>query len=218
MHVEYKRSTFFDNENIFNSNTPDYSYYHSYFSPQLEHTMVGEATPIYMYWNDAPKRMWQYNPDMKLIILLRNPIDRAYSYWNMEHSRNTDSSSFWNAIQNEQERCREALPYQHRFYSYIDRGFYLMQLRKLWTYFPKDRVLIIKNEYLKNQRHKALRDVCEFLKVDHFNNVENKNVHSLSYESKMNEKERKYLRSIFEYEISEIVRVLGRNYSDWLSK
>ncbi|MGB7755383.1 MAG: hypothetical protein WBL23_04905, partial [Salinisphaera sp.] len=102
---------------------------------QRRKIVFGEATPIYMYWHDAPRRMWEYNPNMKLIVVLRNPIDRAFSHWNMEKSRNAESLSFWDAIQNEEPRCKEALPYQHRTYSYVDRGFYLEQLRRLWRYF-----------------------------------------------------------------------------------
>jgi Sulfotransferase domain len=216
--AEKKEVHFFDNENIFRDKKPSYLRYHSSFRPETSHKVIGEATPIYMYWHDAPKRIWQYNSDMKLIVLLRNPIDRAYSHWNMERSRNADVLSFWDALQSEQERCRDALPHQHRVYSYIDRGFYLAQLRRLWLYFPKDHILIMKNEYLMNQRHDALRDVCDFLEVTHFNNIEVKNVHSRPYESKMNDREREYLRLIFEYEIRNLERVLDWDCSEWLSE
>ena len=115
-----KEVHFFDNEKAFCDGLPDYSLYHSFFSPQPSHKLVGEATPVYMYWRDATRRIWQYNPNIKLIVVLRNPIDRAYSNWNMERLRNRDTVAFWEAIQNEEERCREALPYQHRIYSYIE--------------------------------------------------------------------------------------------------
>lgn len=211
-----KEMHFFDDEDYFRGKKPDYPSYHRSFAPKKSHKRVGEATPIYMYWHDAPRRIWEYNPGMKLIVLLRNPIDRAFSHWNMERSRGADSLSFWDAIQNEPDRCREALPYQHRVYSYVDRGFYLEQLRRLWLYFPKDRVLILKNESLKNQPHEALREVCDFLGIDRFKNIEAQDVHSRPYESGMNDRERKYLRSVFEHEIRGIERVLGWDCSDWL--
>jgi hypothetical protein len=216
--ADSKEVHFFDNEAYFLNKEPIYSKYHSSFSPKKSHKLIGEATPIYMYWHDAPRRILEYNPDMKLIVLLRNPIERAYSHWNMERSRNADNLSFWNAIQNEQERCREALPFQHRVYSYIDRGFYLDQLRRLWSCFPKDRILILKNEYLKNQPNEALQDVCDFLEVDQIGNIKAKSVNSGPYESKMSDKERMYMRSVFEHEIQCIERVLGWDLSDWLSE
>jgi len=216
--AEGKEAHFFDNEELFRDEMPDHSVYHSWFTPKPTDKLIGEATPIYMYWHNAPRRIWEYNPNMKLIVVLRNPIDRAYSHWNMERSIGAESLSFWEAIQNEQERCREALPEQHRVYSYIDRGFYLEQLRRLWLFFSKERVLILRNECLKDQPHEVLRDVCDFLEVDYFENIEAKNVHSRCYESIMSDRERRYLRFIFDHEIRGIERVLGWDCSNWLSE
>lgn len=216
--ADKKEVHFFDNESFYANGKPDYSIYHSFFSPKPSHKLVGEATPIYMYWHDAPWRMWEYNPNMKLIVVLRNPIDRAYSHWNMERSRNAESLPFWDAIQNEQQRCREALPYQHRVFSYVDRGYYLEQLRRLWHYFSKDKVLVLKNDYLKNQPNEALKEVCSFLGIDNFENVNAREVHSRPYSSKMSDKEKEYLRFIFEYEIRGLERELGWELTSWLSE
>ena len=102
-----------------------------------------------MYLDNVPKRVWEYNPGMKLIVILRNPIERAYSHWNMVHSKGNDAFPFWEAINKEKERCLEAYPLQHMKYSYIDRGFYLKQLKRLWTYFPRDMILILKVKILR---------------------------------------------------------------------
>ncbi|MFT5239381.1 MAG: hypothetical protein ACI9X0_000341 [Kiritimatiellia bacterium] len=215
--ADKKELHFFDKESNFIEGKPDYSKYHSWFGPQKAHKLMGESTPIYLYWKDAPKRIWDYNPDIKLIVLLRNPIERAYSHWSMMRSKNKDDASFLSAIENEKVRCREALPRQHRVYSYIDRGFYLVQLRRLWQHFPTDQTLILKNEYLKEHPINAIRDVCDFLGADQLQSIEAKNVHSRSYKSKMNEKERAYLRSVFEDEIRDLERVLDWDCSDWLA-
>jgi hypothetical protein len=211
-----KEVHFFDNEDYFLNGKPDYSNYHRRFNPEKSHKVLGEATPIYMYWNNSPRRIWEYNPRMKFIILLRDPIERAYSHWNMERIRNADSLSFWDAIKNEKERCREALPLQHRVYSYISRGLYTEQLHRLWTYFPKDRVLCLKSEDLKEGLDATLSCICEFLQVSKFKCVVSKNVHSLPYESGMTEKERDYLRRIFEPEIVKLEEKLNWNCSEWL--
>ncbi len=212
-----KEVHFFDNEKDFSNNKFDYSAYHSFFDSLQPNKVLGEATPIYMYWYDAPRRIWQYNPDMKLIVILRNPIDRAYSHWNMERDRGADNLSFWDAIQSERERCREALPYQHRIYSYVDRGFYMEQLRRLWTYFPQGQVLVIRIENLRNQLQKTLDVVCEFLGINPYQVIKNKNVHSRPYVSPMSAREKEFLRSIFEFEIHGIERILGWDCSDWLT-
>jgi len=213
-----KEVHFFDKEGNFSGGKPDYSKYHSVFSPQDSHRLLGEATPIYMYWHAAPRRIWEYNREAKLIVLLRNPIERAYSHWNMERSRNADTLSFWDAIQSERERVREALPFQHRVYSYVCRGFYLEQLRKLWMFFPEDQVLVLKSEFLRKHPVEALREVTDFLEVGRVEHVGFKDVFSLPYDSQMSEREREYLLSVFENEILGIEKALGWDCSDWLGK
>lgn len=214
--ADRKEVHFFDNEANFSDNKVDYSKYHNTFSPKKSHILLGEATPIYMYWNNSPKRIWEYNPNMKLIVVLRNPIERAYSHWNMERSRNADKLSFWEAITTEKERCRETLPLQHRIYSYIDRGFYLQQLTRLWDFFPKDRVLIIKNGDLKQHPEATLNQVSKFLELSPFENVVAKNVHSRPYVSSISDKEREFLRSIFKPEIKKLEAALDWDCSAWL--
>lgn len=96
--ADKKEVHYFDNEDFYCYEQLGYLNYHSFFSPNESHKILGEATPIYMYWYDAPKHIWQYNSNMKLIAILRNPIERAYSHWNMERSRGADKLSFWDAL------------------------------------------------------------------------------------------------------------------------
>src|SRR5207302_4434905 len=111
-------------------------------------------------------RIWKYNPQMKWILSLRNPVERAFSAWNMETKRSKEKLSFAEAIEKEAERCREALPLQHRVYSYVDRGFYAHQVRRLFNIFGKDNCLVLLNEELRNDHKKTLSRVFEFLGVD----------------------------------------------------
>ena len=73
-----KELHFFDRE----ADDTDYNAYHANFKPKPQQRVIGEASPIYMYWNPAPYRIWSYNPAMKWILILRNPAERAYSAWN----------------------------------------------------------------------------------------------------------------------------------------
>jgi hypothetical protein len=214
--AEKKEVHFFDNDRYFSGRTPDYATYHSWFDPKPTHKLIGEATPIYMYWFDAPRRIWEYNPDMKIVVVLRNPMERAFSHWNMERSRGADDSTFWKAIQNERQSCREALPHQHRVFSYVDRGFYLEQLRRIWTYFPTEQVLVIKNEDLRNHPDSTLRELCGFLGVRQLGALKPKSVHSLEYKTAMSEREMAYLRDVYEFEIKALERALNWHCSDWL--
>ncbi|TVM04152.1 MAG: sulfotransferase [Candidatus Brocadia sp. WS118] len=214
--ADKKEVHFFDTERYFQKVKVDYSVYHSFFSPKSSHKLLGETTPIYMYWYDSPRRIWQYNPSMKIIMILRNPIDRAYSHWNMERDRDVDHLSFWDAIQNESARCREAMPYQHRQYSYVDRGFYSEQLRRIWTYFPKNQTLILKSEDLRINPKEMLEKICLFLDLSCLHTVAIKKVHSRPYVSSLSRKEWEYLRLQFACEIRSLESILGWNCNDWL--
>jgi len=215
--AQNKEVHFFDKDKLFLSEHVDYEYYHSFFSPKPCTKIVGEATPIYMYWYTAPRRIWEYNPEMKLIIILRNPILRAFSGWNMERERGTESLDFIDAIKNERERCRDSLPLQHRTFSYLDRGFYTEQLRRIWFFFRKDQTLILKNEDLRCNRSKTLSRICDFLEISGADWSVEKNVHSRKYIKPLSTPEIDYLKHIFEYEIKELERILSWDLSDWLS-
>ena len=74
---------------------------HQFPKNTLKNSIVGEATPRYMDHPHAPSRIKKYLPNCKFIILLRNPIDRAYSHWNMMVSHNREELSFEDAIDKE---------------------------------------------------------------------------------------------------------------------
>ena len=211
-----KEAHFFDDERYFQPEQNNYHEYHSLFKPERSHRILGESTPVYMYWKPVPARIWRYNPGMKIIIILRNPIERAYSQWNMQHERNIESLSFWDALQAESQRCMQAYPHQHRIYSYMDRGFYLQQLERIWYYFPKHQTLILKNEDLRANPKETLNSVCRFLGVSCFTSVEPQNVFSGSYGSTMSIKAREYLINVFDAEIRNLERVLELDFHDWL--
>ena len=212
-----KEVHFFDDEKHFRGGKPDYAAYHSCFSPGPSQRVMGEATPSYMYWYDAPRRIWHYNPRMKLLVVLRNPVDRAYSHWNMQRKRGIDDLSFWDALHIERERCREALPYQEKRFSYVDRGFYLEQLRRLWTYFARDQVLVTRHEDLRSKPKEAIDKIYDFLGVGPVQGIQVREVHSHEYDSPMSKREREYLQFIFEYEIRGLERLLGWDCSNWLA-
>jgi len=213
--ANHKEVHYFDTEECFEEGAPDYEVYHAHFSC-LGSGIAGEATPIYMYWRGAMQRIYDYNPGIKIILLLRNPIDRAYSHWNMERSRDADALPFLEAITREDERCSEAAPQQHRVYSYIDRGRYARQIQNIWQLLPKEQVLILKNEELRDALHETLARVTSFLGVSDFPLVAHEDVHSRDYEAGMGQDAHDYLVSVFRPEILELEQLLGWDCSDWL--
>jgi hypothetical protein len=196
----------------------DYKKYHANFRPKPEHRVTGEASPIYMYWNTAPQRIWNYNPKMKWILVLRNPVERAFSAWNMETKRGAEELSFAEAIDKEAERCAEALPLQHRVYSYVDRGFYAHQVRRLFTIFGKDNCLILLNEDLRSDHKKTLRRVFDFLGVDSSFIPPEASVFEQEYNDKIDKELYSRLIETFYFDIKELERLLKRDLSAWYAK
>lgn len=211
-----KEVHFFDDDRYFVHGKVDYGAYHSFFDPRPSHRLLGETTPSYMYWLDAPRRIWEYNPDIKLISVLRNPSNRAYSHWNMQRDRGRDTRSFWVAIHNEFDKTKQSLPLQNRPYSYIGRGFYAEQIRRLRSYFPETQILILKSEAFWQTPSESLDSIWSFLGVDSLGGSESLIKHARPYISSMTRREREYLRDTFEYDIRQLERMLGWDCSDWL--
>src|ERR1700737_4794419 len=208
-----KELHFFDRE----AEDTDYKKYHANFRPKLQHRVIGEASPIYMYWETAPYRIWKYNPKMKWILVLRNPVERAFSAWNMETKRNAETLSFAEAIEREPERCREALPLQHRVFSYTDRGFYAYQVRRLFNIFGRENCLILLNEELRSDHQPTLRRVFAFLNVDPSIIPKEANVFEHDYDDKIELELRSRLIDMYHFDIKELERLLQRDLSAWYS-
>jgi len=216
--ADRKELHFFDNDALFQIAEPDYNAYHAHFQPNECHQIVCECTPRYMYWHDAPRRIWDYNPRMRILVVLRNPIERAYSAWNMQRLRGWEPLSFREAIQAEPARLRASLPSQNAIFSYVDRGFYLEQLRRLWRCFSKDQVLALRTEDLRNRPQETLEAVCAFLEIEPPPHVEPRRVFAHPYESPMDRRAWADLRDIFEFEIRGLERALNWNCEHWLDE
>lgn len=210
-----KELHYFDKEHHFAKQKPDYDKYHANFKPQPQHRVIGEATPIYMYWNPAPSRIATYNPQMKWILTLRDPVARAYSHWNMERQRGNETLPFGEAIARERERCGEALPLQHRVYSYADRGFYSGQVERLFQIFGRERCLVLLNEELRSEHAATLKRVFKFLGVDSSTIPRPENVFEHDYEGGIDPAVASSLRQRFTPDIKALEKLLERDLSSW---
>lgn len=157
-----KEVHFFDDEGV-DWSAPDYELYHRAF-PAPDGRILGEATPIYAYWPRALERIRAYNPDMRLIFMLRDPVDRAWSHWRMEFSRGVETHPFAWCVREGRGRLFDAAPWgHHREFSYVERGFYGEQLERLFQLFPARQVLLLRNEDLRLAPDVALSAVAGFL-------------------------------------------------------
>ena len=213
--ADTKEVHFFDRNRFF-IGVPNYFAYHSFFSSYQGEKMIGEATPIYSYWKEALGRIRDYNQNMKMIFVLRNPITRAYSHWNMMRQRGDEHMSFLDAINAESERIKNAYPRQSRKFSYVDRGWYSAQIERAKLYFPSENILVLRQEKLREMPEEVLSLVWEFLNIDHAVTLSVKDVHTRRYEHSMDSREFDVMREIYRGEIDRLENLMGWDCSDWL--
>jgi hypothetical protein len=212
-----KEVHFFDSEEQFGAGAPNFNAYHRHFRFNPSSAIYGEATPIYLYWSDAMRRIWEYNPDMKIIALLRNPVQRAWSQWRFETARNAEHIPFSIAIRYETERSRQALPLQHRVYSYVDRGFYSDQIRRVRRFFDDRQILFIKSEQFFATPGKIVEAISKFLGLPPAA-IDTSGIHNQSVgDSSMPNEDRGFLVDVFRKDIELVESLLGWDCRDWLS-
>lgn len=157
-----KEVHFFDDESV-DWSQPDYRPYHSQFDwegPGLR----GEATPIYIYWPNALGRIRRYNSQVRLVLLLRDPVERAWSHWRMETARGAETRPFGWCIRQGRQRLFGGEPWgSHREFSYVERGFYGEQVARLLRLFPREQVLIETAEALRQDPNRVLDRLAGFL-------------------------------------------------------
>lgn len=130
----------------------------------------GEATPVYLFFPETAAQLRRYNPALKLIVLLRNPVDRAYSHYLMESERGNETKGFLRALMLEKKRLQQdpdprAGDSEFRQHSYRSRGLYSRQLAELHKEFPKRQVLVIHADALLRKHDETIKRVFGFLQV-----------------------------------------------------
>ncbi len=210
-----KECHFFDRDIHFGEEV-DYNNYHRLFNDLNSELISGESTPVYMYWQPSMQRIFEYNPKMKLIAVLRNPINRAYSAWNMEVNRGIEDLSFAQAIRTESQRCEAVLPHQHRNFSYIDRGFYSKQIQRMWKFFPKEQTLFIKYDDLIKDLNGTALMITDFLGVSPFVDLKYESVNTTKYSKKIHPEDLRFLKRLFQPEICQLESILGWDCQSWL--
>ncbi len=199
-------------------------YYANHFRKRA--FITGEASPYYLPHPLAPARVAMTLPKVKLIIVLRNPTDRAYSqYQHQVRQPGVEPLSFEEALGREEQRLageeqkmledEKYISFNHRHYSYLARGRYIDQIRIWMKFFPKDQFLILRSEDLYSNPEAALKETFAFL---HIPNValkeqteEYQQYNKASYD-KMNPVTRQRLVEYFKPHNARLYEFLGRDF------
>jgi hypothetical protein len=141
-----------------------------------------DDTPFYIYNSIVVKRIKKKFPNAKIIVILRNPIDRAYSNYFLGVNGGKEKREFEEAIEEEMalinNRNKEELFDEKLSETYLGRGLYAEQLKVWFKEFPKDSIKIIKSENFAEKTEDVMNDLFQFLDLPEYKigNIEKKNV------------------------------------------
>ena len=142
----------------------DFTSYRRLFESANNVKRIGEICGAYLYFYDKTiLRIEQYLGDVKIIISLRNPVERAYSNYLHHKREGWENLSFEEAITAESERMTQGMWWA--FY-YVDVGYYYKQVKAYIDAYGKDNVKVFLLDDLRNSPHDVLRDIFSFLSID----------------------------------------------------
>lgn len=179
--------------------------------------VTGESTPYYIFNPLVPERVFGTVPAVKLIAVLRNPVDRAYSQYHHQLSVGGETKSFEDVIAHERSLNgrREELFHEDRYsfkhYSYLARGIYMDQLQAWARYFPTEQMLVVKSEDLAAQPQQTLNGVFEFLELPPWQPRGLRQDHKRTYD-RMDAGTRRWLAEFFKPHNQRLYEYLGVDF------
>jgi sulfotransferase family protein len=139
---------------------------------------TGEASPYYLFHPHVPGRVAEHLPQVKLIALLRDPVQRAYSHYQHEVARGFETLSFEEAIEAEPARLAAETErmaadplynsFEHQHHSYMARGRYAEQLDRWRSRFPDEQLLVLTSERFFADPEGTFARVLDFLGLPAF--------------------------------------------------
>ncbi len=157
-----------------------WQWYQSHFPAEADgkNYITGEGSPYYLFHPQVPQRVYQSCPNAKLIVLLRNPVDRAISHYYWEVKLGFESLSFPAAITQENQRLTGEIEkleqdsnyysHNHQHFSYLSRGIYIDQLQRWFKFFPKKQFLFLPSETFYDNPNKVVNQVFQFLGLESY--------------------------------------------------
>ncbi len=167
---EEKELHYFDREDRYRPGS--HTTYHVRIPTRFElkrGSVVIDSTPFYSNSVLALDRIAAYDPGMKLIFVMREPISRAFSSWKMMHSRWPtgdewhDKREFDEAIASNFETFGRTNPW----HNYLERGVYADTIQRLWDRFPREQVLLLQSRQIAEFSEQTSRQIQEFLGIPH---------------------------------------------------
>ena len=213
-----KEVHFFDDEDV-DWQEPDDTKLHAHFGWDDPSVLArGDATPITMYWPQSMERLQRYNPRARIIMLLRHPTFRAHSHWRMERVHQDEALSFEEAVSDVgRSRVREAPNGAHRNFSYVERGLYAGQVRRVLRLFPRRQILFLRTEDLWLETQRTVSAVERFIGVPPLLQVQSSYIVPVrtTQVGPFDPRVRAKLDDLFAGDIAETQRLTGLDLAHW---
>jgi sulfotransferase family protein len=167
---------------------------------------TGEATPYYLFHPLVPERVRGLLPGAKLIVVLRDPVSRAYSHYQHMRSRGREPLSFCEAVEQEPKRS-------HQMFSYVSRGFYASQIREWLRFFPRSQFLFLKSEDLHMRPVEALERAGGFLGLNPFKWTPSTMFNQGRYPLRIEPAMQRYLEELYRPHNRDLAQLLGSDFN-----
>jgi Sulfotransferase domain len=189
------------------------SWYLAHFPERGIFPLVGESSPSYLFHPKVPERIQHTLPEAKLIVLLRNPIDRAYSQYQMR-LRRVGTNSFEADLDHEFERLKMSsgpLGPEKGEHAYLARGHYAEQLERWFAVFPREQLLILQSETFFAQPGIGLAQTLAFLDLRSWQPADY-DVHNSGAYTDMHPETRARLAAYFAPHNQRLYELLGQDF------
>lgn len=182
---------------------------------QTGFAITGEDTPFYIWKNEVPERIFKLLPNVKLIAIFRNPVDRAYSNYNLSIRKKTEKLTFEEAIDDE---IQDLEKYSFRKIidrkrSYLSKGFYEKQINSWYKLFSREQIHILSLEDLHKHPQKTLSKIFRFLEIPEYN-VKNLQKQKFYEYPNMKNETRKKLLEFYKPENKNFFQIIQKEF-DW---
>jgi len=175
----------YDNMGFFNDNFHlGINWYKSFFptiftrnkiKSKFGDCMTFDVTTTYMEEESTANNVYQTKPNMKIIVILRNPVDRAYSHYHVNVKEKSEKRSFEDAIFEEMNRIKSERIIQNKNKNlrvftpnnihYLKKGFYALQLKSWFKIFPREQILVLSTEEFQEDQNIIYKKIFDFLNI-----------------------------------------------------
>ena len=189
-------SHFFDRQLV---NSQSIRKYEASFKPKNK-KIIGEKTPSYCYLQHAMNNIYKYNQNIKLVIILREPIQRAYSHYTMDTIDKKEDT------------------FMNQFVTKLDikpRGFYDIQLEYILSKFPRNNVYIGISEEIRRNKQVEYNKIFKFLGAKEYTINDSVDTRIGTYKEPIKKEDAKVLYDIYRTHTENVYKLLGRRIQIW---